>query len=267
MPNTMTWLRFALCLGLIGLCLRAPAPPASAGTTGTLYGFVQTAQNAPVAAAAISVTSPSQNAKTQTDARGQFTFVALIPDTYAVTASKEGYETVTLTGVEVVADNTRTVFVQLKPVKTLGAVVVSRSGLVSAGTTVDVYSMNRPVQRTLVGINGGYDINNSYSAIAAVPGAFVPPIASGWNQPVFIRGGAFDQVGYEYDGIPVNRAYDNAPLTTLSNVGQQLVQVYTGGAPADAESRGLAGYINQVVRTGSYPGFTDVTLGIGSPAL
>ncbi|HZV80153.1 MAG TPA: TonB-dependent receptor, partial [Candidatus Binatus sp.] len=190
-----------------------------------------------------------------------------IPDTYAVTASKEGYETVTLTGVEVVADNTRTVFVQLKPVKTLGAVVVSRSGLVSAGTTVDVYSMNRPVQRTLVGINGGYDINNSYSAIAAVPGAFVPPIASGWNQPVFIRGGAFDQVGYEYDGIPVNRAYDNAPLTTLSNVGQQLVQVYTGGAPADAESRGLAGYINQVVRTGSYPGFTDVTLGIGSPAL
>ncbi|MBV8282593.1 MAG: carboxypeptidase regulatory-like domain-containing protein, partial [Candidatus Eremiobacteraeota bacterium] len=266
MLHSMSWRRvmpFALVVGALSYW----PVQASAGVTGTLNGFVEDAHNAPVAQAKISVTSPSQNAITQTDARGQFAFVSLYPDTYAITASKDGYKTITLTGVQVVSDNTRTILVVLEPVRTLGEVVVSRSGLLSAGTTQDVYSVNRPVQRTLVGLNGGYDVTNAYSSIAAVPGAFVPPIASGWNQPVFIRGGSFDQVGYEFDGIPVNRTYDNSPLTTLSTVGQQLVQVYTGGAPANAESHGLSGYVNQVVRRGTYPGFADLTLSIGSPAL
>jgi len=266
MQSSMTLRSVAFSCALGALFLACLAGRAGAGTTGALAGFVQTAQDAPIAEVKISATSPSQNAATETDLRGQFTFVALFPDTYAVTASKSGYQTVTITGIDVVADNTRTVQIVLAPIKTLGNIVVSRGGLVSAGTTVDVYSINRPLQKTLVGLNGGYGINNDYSSIAAVPGAFVPPIASGWNQPVFIRGGAFDEVGYEFDGIPVNRTFDNAPLTTLSTVGQQSLQVYTGAAPADAESHGLSGYVNQVVRTGTYPGFADLTLGVGSPS-
>jgi hypothetical protein len=265
MPISMTW-RATLCGALCAGLLVFMTGTARAGTTGTLSGFTQTAQGVPVAQAKITATSPSQDATTMTDERGKFTFVALIPDTYAVTASKTGYQTVTLTGIDVVADNTRTVQFVLD-VKTLGTILVSRGGLVSAGTTVDVYSVTRPVQKTLVGLNGGGGIDNDYSAITAVPGAFVAPAQQGWNQPIFIRGGAFDEVGYEFDGIPVNRTYDNAPLTTLSTMGQQSLQVYTGAAPADAESHGLSGYVNQVVRTGTYPGFTDLTLGVGSPSL
>ena len=35
--------------------------------------------------------------------------------------------------------------------------------------------------------------------------------------------------------------------------------------PANSEGQGLAGYINQVIRTGTYPGFADGQLGIGTP--
>src|ERR1700719_2015464 len=50
-------------------------------------------------------------------------------------------------------------------------------------------------------------------------------------------------------------------------LGQQEFQVYTGAAPANSESQGISGYINQVIRNGTYPGFGEVNLGIGAPAL
>ena len=88
----------------------------------------------------------------------------------------------------------------------------------------------------------------------------------GWWQTVHIRGGDIDQVGYELDGIPVNRAYDNAPQTMLSSLGSQEVQVYTGGVPAGSDAQGISGYINQVIKTGTYPGFATGLLSAGYPA-
>ncbi|HXW77686.1 MAG TPA: TonB-dependent receptor, partial [Candidatus Eremiobacteraceae bacterium] len=40
----------------------------------------------------------------------------------------------------------------------------------------------------------------------------------------------------------------------------------TGGTPASADAAGIAGYVNQVVKTGTYPGYADVDLGFGDPA-
>src|SRR5262249_17457627 len=54
-------------------------------------------------------------------------------------------------------------------------------------------------------------------------------------------------------------------IVTLSALGQQEVQVYTGGTPATSNSSGLAGYINQVIKTGTYPGYADVDAAIGTP--
>ncbi|MDP9025099.1 MAG: TonB-dependent receptor, partial [Candidatus Eremiobacteraeota bacterium] len=99
----------------------------------------------------------------------------------------------------------------------------------------------------------------------SVPGAYVPVGQAGWFQAVIIRGGLFDQVGYEVDGVPVNRSFDNYPSSTASALGQQELQVYTGASPANAEGQGLSGFINQVVRTGTFPGFGSSDLGIGGP--
>jgi len=82
---------------------------------------------------------------------------------------------------------------------------------------------------------------------------------------VYIHGASYSQVGYEYDGVPVNRAFDNYNANSLSNLGQQELQVATGGANASSVSSTAGGYINQVIRTGTYPGFGGFDVGVGAP--
>lgn len=259
---------FAPCLLAISLLLSSVSS-SEAGTTGALGGHVFTTSGAPVAGALVSVTSPAQAAVTRTDATGHFLFASLLPDTYTVTISKDGYRMLKQPGITVLADNTRNLeFVLEEAVRTLSRVVVSSSvlGLLSPGTTQSVYAITPNVANTLTALGGGGSINQAYASISAVPGAFVPPAQSGWNQPIFLRGGDFNEIGYELDGIPLNRAFDNVPTTNLSTLGQQQLQVYTGGAPADAESHGLSGYVNQVIKTGTLPGFADVTGSLGAAA-
>ena len=262
---------FVIACVLVAAALFSFAPSGTlAGTTGTLAGFVFAKNRAPIKGARVSATSPSQTAMTTTDETGHFVFASLIPDDYTVTASSEGYQASSQPGVLVSADATQQIEFALEPaVKTLARVTVSETaaGLLKPGTTQSMYTVTPSLQRTLAVLGGGTSLNQAYSAISAVPGAFVPPGQTGWNQPIFLRGGDFNEVGYELDGIPLNRAFDNLPTTSLSTNGQQQLQVYTGGAPADAESHGVAGYINQVIKTGTVPGFADASLGFGSPAM
>jgi hypothetical protein len=87
----------------------------------------------------------------------------------------------------------------------------------------------------------------------------------GWNQPTYVRGSQSFFTGFEYDGIPVNRAFDNYNSSTESNLGLQELQVYTGGGPSSNSSSGTAGFINQVIKTGTYPGSGTLGAGIGGP--
>ena len=262
--------RFLFVLLLALILAIAMTSTTLAGTTGTLGGYVFAKTGGPLQDAKVSAASPSQSAQTQTDSTGHFLFASLIPDTYTVTASKDGYETLSQPGITILADNTQNLELVLQQqVTTLSKVIVSASvlGLLSPGTTQSVYSISPNTANKLSALGGGFNLNQAYSAISAVPGAFVPPWQSGFNQPIFLRGGDFNEIGYELDGIPLNRAFDNVPTTNLSTFGQQQLQVYTGGAPADAESHGLAGYINQVIKTGTVPGFANASMGVGSPAL
>lgn len=237
---------------------------ADAGTTGTLTGYVLTSPDTPVAGAIVSAASATGSYSTTTDADGYFAFVALPPDTYTVTASRDGFQSIVDSGITVVADNAITI--RLVVSKVLGTVhVVEPNGILRPSTTQDVYSVNSTVETKTGSLGGGGDLNNAYAAIAGLPGTFVPTGQNGWNEPVFVRGGDYTDIGYEFDGVPVNRSFDHIPTTNLSNLGVQSLDVYTGGNPADAESQGLSGYINQVIKQGTFPGFADVDLGIGSP--
>ena len=83
------WLPRASFWGLVyGL-----ASNARAGTTGTLGGEVSSADTgAPIVDAKVTAASPSQTSSTSTDRTGRFVFLSLIPDTYALSAAKDGYE-------------------------------------------------------------------------------------------------------------------------------------------------------------------------------
>ena len=242
--------------------------PASAGTTGGLRGVITDASTqAPLADAQVTVSSPSQNATATTDAAGKYVFLSLTPDTYTVSVIKNGYEPVSVGGISIFADQSQNVPLTLqKSLKTI-ARITSRSSLspVKSGTTTDVYSVNPALTAAAAPIGGGGGLNNAYSAIASMPGAFVPNGQMGVNQTVYIRGGYYDQIGYEYDGVPVNRSFDNYPAHSASTMGQQELQIYTGGGPASSNATGLAGFINQVVKTGTYPGFGSISGRMGTP--
>jgi hypothetical protein len=246
------------------------AGPAAAGTTGGLHGRVTDVDSgAPLEGAAVTVTSPSQTATTVTTASGSYNFLSLPPDTYVLTAKKDGYSVTQVPGITIISDQQRAVPVRLqKELKTIGKVSVRGSaGLVRSGVVSDVYSINAVQQKAAAPLAGSGALNQSYGAIASAPGVNYDQGQAGWYQNIYIRGGDIDQVAYEYDGVPVIRESDQGAVVTLSSLGQAEVQVYNGGTPASVDAPGLAGYINQVVKTGTYPGYGNMTLGIGGPAL
>ncbi|MDQ6779566.1 MAG: TonB-dependent receptor [Candidatus Eremiobacteraeota bacterium] len=244
--------------------------PVSAGTTGGIHGRVLDADTSqPIAAASVSVTSPSQAETRTTDTGGYYSFISLAPDTYTVTVKKDGYSIEQVPGITVISDQNRTLEVRPhKATKTLGRVEIrGGGGLVRAGVTSDVYSINAAGQKAAATIGGAGSLNQAYGSIASAPGVNYDQGQQGWYQNIYIRGGDIDQVAYEFDGVPVIRESDWGAVTTLTSLGQQEVQVYTGGTPASADASGLAGYINQVIKTGTYPGYGNFTLGFGAPTL
>ncbi len=241
---------------------------AHAGTTGTVRGRVVDADtHSGIAGASVSIVSPSQSATTKTDVHGDFVFISLQPDTYTVTVSAQGYELSSLPGLTVQADQLQNIALEArKSVTSLGTVRVKprADSLVRPGTTSDVYSVNAATQRAVAAIAGTGGLNTAYSAISTSPGAYLPASQMGWNQMVYVRGGDVGDVSYELDGVPLTRASDLGTATGMSTLGQQEVQVYTGGTPA-TDSSALAGFINQVVKTGTFPGYANATIGLGFP--
>jgi hypothetical protein len=243
-----------------------------AGTTGTLSGTViDSATKQPLVGAKVTATSPSQISSATTTSSGHFEILSLAPDTYTLAISFPGYEASSVTGVTIFADNTRDLVIPADKITKTIAIVKSKpaSSLVKAGTTADVYSVDPVAQAKVAVAGGGSNLDSAFSALATVPGVSVLPGTSGYigaGATLSIRGGDYDQIGYEIDGIPVNRAFDNYPSGPTSSLGQQELQVYTGAPPADSQSDGISGYINQVIKTGTLPGFESSTVAFGGPA-
>jgi len=261
-------LRHAFVAGLVLVGMLVQGTWALAGTTGGVSGtLTDTSTGKPVGDASITAISPSQSSSTTTDAGGHFGFLNLAPDTYTVSATKSGYASVSRAGVTVFADQNATVSLATHPELRTIANVTSRAAgtLVKPGTTSDVYSVNAATQQVVSGSSGGFNLNQAYSGIYSQPGVTSYIGNYGWGQVFYIRGGSYNQTGYEFDGVPVNRAFDNYQANSLSSLGQQELQVYTGGSPAGASSATLGGFINQVIKTGTYPGFGMLQGGIGAP--
>ena len=184
--------------------------------------------------------------------------MTLAPDTYVVTASKDGYAPSSYPGITIFADQSLTLAVKLPHanLKNIATVTATSAGsLVKPGTTVDVYAVNQATATQLQIAGGGNNINSAYSAIYSMPGVNGLPGNYGFGQVFYIHGSSYNQIGYEFDGIPVNRAFDNYNANSLSNLGATSTEVYTGGGPAAGTSATLGGYINQVIKTGTYPGY------------
>ncbi len=249
-----------LALAFAGTGLMVPQP-AFAGTTGTILGTVTDAStHAPIADVKVTASSPSGNYSTTTDAKGFYSLQSLIPDTYTVSFQANGYEPVSSPGITAQQDLPVTINETLsRTLKTIASVRASgSSNLVKSNVTTDVYTVSG---QQLTAISGGDNLHKTlYQYMQALPGV----TANGYPSQPRIRGGQVTDLGYEFDGIPIQDRITGFFTTNLSSVGISNVEVYTGGLTAENAANGT-GVINSVVKTGTYPSFGDVSFGVTSP--
>ena len=240
---------------------------ALAGVTGNIAGTIKDAKGAPVAGVTVQAVASSEIKTATTDAGGHFVLLSLNPDTYTLNVSKSGYQSVSYPGVTVFADQTQEVAYTMQSALRTIAHVTSQAGasLVKSGIGGDLYNVNATQAAAAAALGGGGNLNNAYSAMASVPGVQTSQGGMGWDfNAAYVRGQNSYYTGYEYDGIPVNRAFDNYNSSTESTLGLQELQVYTGGGPGSVATSGTAGFINQVIKTGTFPGFATANLGLGT---
>jgi hypothetical protein len=259
-------LRHAVTTAILAAAFLSQGTWALAGVTGNIAGIVKNQSGAPVAGVTVQAVAPSQTATVSTDAGGHFVLLGLNPDTYTLNLTKSGYQSVSYPGIVVFADQTQQETFTLQPaLRTIARVTAtSAASLVKPGVSGDLYSVTASQISAAGAANGGGNLNTAYSAISSVPGLVAGTFGMGWNQAVVVRGANPWFTGYEYDGIPVNRAFDNYNSSTESNLGLQQLEVYTGGGPSSIASNGVSGFINQVIKTGTYPGYGSINGGIGS---
>ena len=237
---------------------------AVAGTTGGLIVKVtDAATGSPIAGAAITIKGYSGGSTGVTDASGVLRFNSLAPDSYTVTVAEAGYGTHTEDSF-VFADQTSEIDAKLG--KAASTASVGAVGVVQPGVTSNFASIDAANIAALRGLQGNTSYDQTYAAMNSQPGVFSPQGQPGWYQRVYIAGGDQDQPGYEYDGIPVERRdWQSSPLINFSDLGVQELQVYTGGLLATSDATGIAGYVNEVVKSGSSPSYIDVNVGSGGP--
>lgn len=262
------FLRRTVTAALVAIALWTLARSALAGVTGNITGVVKDPSGAPVAGVEVRADSPSMARTATTDAKGAFVLLSLAPDTYTLTVSKPGYQSVSFPGITVFADQAQAVAFTIKrALRTIADVTsASSASLLKPGVGSDLYSVDAAQIAAAAPLGGGGNLNNAYSAMASVPGVQVSQGGIGWSfNAAYVRGQNAYYTGYEYDGVPVNRAFDNYNGSTEPTLGLQELQVYTGGGPSSVATAGTAGFINEVIKTGTFPGFATANLGIATP--
>ncbi len=256
---------------LVAVCaLIGTIAPALAGTTGVISGKVLDDKGSPIAGARVTAASPSQTASATTDTTGFFSILNLSPDTYTLTATKDGFDTVTAAGFTVQADQSTRADLTLKAsAKVLGHVTTSaNASVVNRTVTGDLYAVSAQAINAYQGSAGGAEtLYSQNGVVGSLPGVLRDVGTGGGyagNGSISMRGGTNDQVGFELEGIPLNRSFDAANATSFVTNGLSSLEVYTGGEPADA-GRSMSGYINEQITRGRYPGGADLTVVGGAP--
>lgn len=243
---------------LFALCVSR----ALAGTTGTIVGAVRDPGGRPLAGVTVEAVSPSGSARAVTDARGFYALQALTPDTYTLSFQLAGFEPLGVPGVNVQQDLVSHADETLsKELRTIGTVRASGGGsLFKPYQGEDVYNVSGA---QLNAATGGDNLHKTvYQYLDTVPG--VTPIGGGFSSEPSIRGGNDVDNGYELDGIPITERITGFFTTNLTDLGISNVEVFTGGLGASNAGNGL-GVINSVIKTGTNPGFANVSVGATSP--
>ncbi len=239
-------------------CSALLAPPISAGTTGGVQGTVTELAGRPLSDVHVTAVAPSGRANTVTGTNGFYSLNGLALDTYAVTFTKEGFQAETIPGVTISQDQSVKVDARLQSgVRTLARVTVRGvTSLIQPKETADAYVIN---QSRLSDINGSPQDLNGFQAFNSLPGV----TTDNFGYPV-IRGGAENDIGYQFDGVDNTDPVTGQFLNAVSLNGARSVQLSTGGYDVSSGNTNT-GVINEVIKRGTYPGSGQATARLIGP--
>jgi len=251
--------------GIIGMALAVAfaasiaAPALADTTTGNISGTVTTSTGQPVPNVNVVAAAPSARYTAKTDAKGFYSIVGVIPDTYSITFSGSGYQGATINGVTVNPTITSTVNQTLTTqLKTIGS-TTSRASGVSAfqpQQAEDTYSVNANQINTILGKSHA---TSETQLIISLPGASLD--RSGY--PV-LRGGRENDEGFQFEGIDYTDAFTHQFVNTLSLNGVSNFQLSPGAGDASVGNVGT-GQINASVKRGAHPSFGNAELDVRGP--
>jgi hypothetical protein len=261
MKHLVGWkLPFAVVAAVVLLAgLSTFRASAQTANTGGIVGVVTDASGKPLADVRVTASAPSQTASAVSSANGFYSILSLIPDTYTVSFQKEGYTAVSVPGITVVQEQTQRVNEQMRTeLRTIATVRASgASNLVKPNETGDVYTVSGA--QLTAATNPVGSLETIYQWMAITPG-----VTATINSQPRIRGGQVTDLGYEFEGIPIQDRIVGFFTTNLSNTGLSNVELYTGGLAGAGAVNGT-GYFNSVLKTGTYPGFSSVSYTASTP--
>ncbi|HZZ65116.1 MAG TPA: TonB-dependent receptor, partial [Candidatus Baltobacteraceae bacterium] len=261
MNQLLRWWRMVGAILAVTFVITAFVPGiAVAGTTGNITGTITDTSGKPVADVKVTAAAPSQTQTTTSNASGFYSLVNLTPDTYTVSFQKEGLQPASVPGITVQQDFTATLNQRMQTeIKTIASVrAVGSSNLVKPNQGSDEYTIAGKQLTAATNPLGTHE--TLYQWLAITPGV----TGTGFPAQPRVRGGQVTDLGYEFEGIPIQDRITGFFTTNLSNIGLSNVEVYTGGLPASGSTNGT-GYFNSVLKTGTYPGFYTLAYQASTP--
>lgn len=254
---------FALCCLLFALPARSQNKPASSVTqtaTAKIVGTVRDPKGDPAPHASVSLSTPTATiAQSESNAQGQFSFVAPAGQTYRLVSSLPGLAAST-DDLQLQPGETRQVDLSLKLSAVDQHVVVSASfgDLMATQTasSISVVTADQIASRDAQGIS---------EVLRELPGIAVADTGRrGGATGVFIRGGNSNYNLVMVDGIPLNQFGGDFDFSPLPTDGVAQVEVVRGAESALYGPDAVTSVVNLVTPTGEGAPHFDVLAEGGS---
>ena len=211
-------------------------------TTGTVRGIVRDDAGKAIKGANVTLTPAAGDAlKTVTDKDGAYVFLGVQPGTYTLNASVETFSVEKQT-ITVVQDQVNTTDIAATKAVIAGSSTVRvRATAVRKQVSVQTNVSERTEQL----------VKSQPNALYQFPGLVFgqPGVTFDTGGYVHLRGGDYNQVGFQVDGIPIIDPIYNGFATNIVTVGLKSASVVTSGADASFSGAG-SGFINQVTKDG-----------------